>query len=122
MCCWSAAAPAVRLRSVGWPAAVRQGSLSTPVHASGSGQVAVAVASGDFHSRVRAITAGYDNSFAVLSDGSVVGWGGRLGMAVPDQTVPIAGLASGIVAVSSGRYHFIALAEDGCATLEFQAH
>jgi len=29
MCCWSAAAPAVRLRSVGWPAAVRQGFLST---------------------------------------------------------------------------------------------
>ncbi|HWI08305.1 MAG TPA: DUF1963 domain-containing protein, partial [Solirubrobacteraceae bacterium] len=76
------------------------------------------VAVGGLDGGVRAIAAGNHNNFAVLADGSVVGWGLSVSSdhqgldAIPDHAVPIAGLDE-IVAVACGRSSAVALTRDG---------
>lgn len=70
--------------------------------------------------QVVAITAGWDHSLALLADGSVWGWGdnvfGQLSTDVSRSTqlspIQISGL-SGIVSISAGNYHSVALHVDG---------
>lgn len=65
---------------------------------------------------VRAIVAGERCSFAVLEDGSAVGWGSlSAGAGVGTDGVPVAipGLESGVVSLASGRWHTLVLMQDG---------
>lgn len=65
---------------------------------------------------VRAIAAAERSSFAVLEDGSAVGWGNLdMGPRVGPHVVPvaIAGLERGVVMIAAGRWHALALMADG---------
>lgn len=85
----------------------------------------VPVAVSGLASGVTAIAAGFDHSLALRSNGSVVGWGyngfGQVGDGTAgaggDVTKPlpvqVVGLTSGVVAVSAGEYHSLALKSDG---------
>lgn len=68
---------------------------------------------------VRAIAAAPSVSYALRSDGSVVGWGlnpspDHIGIAgIPEHPVVVRGLERGIVALASGRATAVALTDDG---------
>lgn len=68
---------------------------------------------------VQAIAAGPSVSYALRSDGSVVGWGmnaspDHVGIAgIPNRPVAVRGLESGIVALACGRSTAVALTADG---------
>lgn len=68
---------------------------------------------------VRAIAAGPSVSYALRSDGSVVGWGlnaspDHVGIAgIPDHPVAVGGLERDIVALACGRAAALALTDDG---------
>jgi alpha-tubulin suppressor-like RCC1 family protein len=79
-------------------------------------------------SGVQAISAGYHHSLALMSDGTVYGWGandyGQLGTNsthehdYPIQVqgpggVEVSGYLSGIVSVAAGKHHSLALKKDG---------
>jgi len=75
--------------------------------------VAVRALEGD----VRAIAAGPSVSYALHSDGSVVGWGRNVGpdhvRAMTEHPVAVRGLERGIVALACGRATAVALTDDG---------
>lgn len=77
--------------------------------------VAVRGLKGDVH----AIAAGDNVSYALRSDGSVVGWGMNVGLdhaglaAIPDHPVAVRGLERGIVALACGRSTGVALTDGG---------
>ncbi|MCK5160281.1 MAG: hypothetical protein KAQ99_01780 [Candidatus Aureabacteria bacterium] len=66
---------------------------------------------------IAAVSAGYDHSLALASDGTVWAWGlgGALGDGIlADSSIPVNPLGlSGIVAISAGYYHNLALDSDG---------
>ena len=68
---------------------------------------------------VHAIAAGQDVSYALRSDGSVVGWGMNVGPdhagleAIPEHPVAVRGLESGIVALACERSTAVALTDGG---------
>ena len=72
---------------------------------------------------VHAITAGHSVSYALRSDGSVVGWGLNVSpdyaglVAIPDHPVAVRGLERAIVALACGRSTAVALTDDGQALL-----
>lgn len=65
---------------------------------------------------VRAVAAGERNSFAVLDDGSVLGWGSvnlGPGGGADGGLVPIRGLEGMVVSLACGWWHTLALVQDG---------
>lgn len=71
---------------------------------------------GGLEGGVRAIAAAERSSFAVLEDGSVVGWGNLdMGPRIGPHVVPVAipGLEGGVVALAVGYWHALALMADG---------
>ena len=69
---------------------------------------------------ITAVSAGGSHSLALKTDGSVWAWGynsdGELGDGTTTNTeipVPVTGLTSGVIAISAGAYHNLALKSDG---------
>ncbi|MBX3716686.1 MAG: VCBS repeat-containing protein [Burkholderiales bacterium] len=98
---------------------------STAVSQYNTAQTVVGVGGAGTLSNVTAIAAGYNSSYALRGDGTVVAWGyndfGQLGDGtITSRSAPVAvvnvggaGTLSGVVAIAAGRYWAMALKNDG---------